>query len=332
MLARVANNLFWMGRYIERSEHLARYLNVNYFSSLDAPSELSQSREFVLRSIMFMASNEVVDAKVKLKEKDVLYNIGLNIKEPYSIIYSFHSAHENARSSRDLLSTELFESLNTINHRIKNYDAKAFVKSGLYDFTSIVIKSTSELRSKVQGTLLHDDLYAVIMLGIYLERALQITRIINSKCSDATVEKLKDKIPQENGHLWATLLKCVSAYDMMRRLYKKTPKQNTTLEFLILNPQCPRSIKNCLSQMEKYVDILSKHHKIKTDSAAFLIKKLNAEFKYKLIDDIESDIEDFLSDLIDKLVFIGERLDEDYFKVTVYPIIKEKSVSSVQTQ
>ena len=57
MLARVANNLFWMGRYIERSEHLARYLNVNYFSSLDAPNELSQSREFVLRSKKLFIKN-----------------------------------------------------------------------------------------------------------------------------------------------------------------------------------------------------------------------------------------------------------------------------------
>jgi len=327
MLARVANNLFWMGRYIERSEHLARYLSVNYFSSLDAPNELSQSREFVLRSIMFMASNEVIDADKKLIEEDVLFNIGLNIKEPYSIIYSFNSAHENARSSRDLISTELFESLNTINHRIKNYDAKSFVKNGLYDFTLMITKSTLELRSKMRGTLLHDELYAIIMLGIYLERALQVTRIINSKCSDAAVEKLKYKDSQENGHLWVTLLKCVSTYDMMRRLYKKTPTKKTTLEFLILNADCPRSIKNCLNQMEKYVDTLSKNRIIKSNSAAFLIKKLNASFKYKLIEDIEDDVEGFISDLIDKLVIIGEKLDDNYFKITQYPVIEKNNIT-----
>jgi len=327
MLARVANNLFWMGRYIERSEHLARYLSVNYFSSLDAPNELSQSREFVLRSIMFMASNEVIDADKKLIEEDVLFNIGLNIKEPYSIIYSFNSAHENARSSRDLISTELFESLNTINHRIKNYDAKSFVKNGLYDFTLMITKSTLELRSKMRGTLLHDELYAIIMLGIYLERALQVTRIINSKCSDAAVEKLKYKDSQENGHLWVTLLKCVSTYDMMRRLYKKTPTKKTTLEFLILNADCPRSIKNCLNQMEKYVDTLSKNRIIKSNSAAFLIKKLNASFKYKLIEDIEDDVEGFISDLIDKLVIIGEKLDDNYFKITQYPVIEKNDIT-----
>ena len=70
MLARVANNLFWMGRYIERAEHLARYLNVNYFSSLDAPNEKSQSRELVLHSLLFMA-NGPVPKDYELTEQNV---------------------------------------------------------------------------------------------------------------------------------------------------------------------------------------------------------------------------------------------------------------------
>ncbi len=89
MLARVANNLFWMGRYIERSEHLARYLNVNYFSSLDAPDELSQSRQFVLRSILYMADNEIIESDLDLKEQVVLFDVGLNPEKPNSIINIF---------------------------------------------------------------------------------------------------------------------------------------------------------------------------------------------------------------------------------------------------
>ena len=68
MLARVANNLFWMGRYIERSEHVARYLNVNYFSSLDAPNLKSQDRQFVLRSMLFMVGDPEEDSEKFLKE------------------------------------------------------------------------------------------------------------------------------------------------------------------------------------------------------------------------------------------------------------------------
>ena len=331
MLARVANNLFWMGRYIERSEHLARYLNVNYFSSLDAPNELSQSREFVLRSIMFMACNEIIDAEIDLKEEDVLFNVGLNTEKPYSIIHTFNSAYENARSSRDLISTELFESINRINHSIKNYSPDAFVKNGLYDFTTMITKSTAEIRSKIKGTLLHDETYAIIMLGIYLERSLQVTRIINAKCSDAAVEKIKYETKDNGSHQWATLLKCVFSYDMMRRFYKKTPNKNTTLEFLILNPDCPRSIKNSLGQIKKYIQIISKHQKVTNNSAAFLIGKLQSEFEYKLIEDIEENIEDFISDIISKLVVIGSKLEDNYFKIAE-TTIAEKAKTSKQNQ
>lgn len=319
-----------VGRYIERSEHLARYLNVNYFSSLDAPNELSQSSDFVLRSIMYMVNDEIIEADVVLKEEDVLFNVGLNTDKSYSIINSFNSAYENARSSRDLISTELFESINRINHSIKNYNSDAFVKNGLYDFTTMITKSTAEIRSKIKGTLLHDETYAIITLGIYLERAIQITRIINSKCSDAVVEKTKYKDEQEYSHVWSTLLKCAFSYDMMRRYYKKTPTKTTTLEFLILNPDCPRSIKNSLIQIKKYIHTLAKHHKPSNNSAAFLIGKLDSEFDYKLIEDIEDTIEDFISDLISKLVVIGVKLDDNYFKIA--DSVTKKEEKSLQSQ
>jgi len=337
MLARVANNLFWMGRYIERSEHLARFLNVNYFSSLDAPDELSQSRQFVLRSVMYMSANEIIDADITLEEENVLFNVGLNSEQPYSILNTFINAHENARSSRDLISTELFECINRINHSIKDYPIDKFVKSGLYDFTTLVTQATSEVRSKIKSTLLHDEVYAIIMLGVYLERALQVARIINSKLSDVSAAKAIYGDKAEGSYQWTTLLKCVSTYDMMRRFYKKTPSRKTTLEFLILNEKCPRSIKNSLNQINKYISIISKNRDISTDSAAFLIGKMNSEFDYKLIDDIDENLEEFTADLINKLVLIADKLEENYFNISysVNPtteVEEENTHTQVQTQ
>lgn len=316
MLARVANNLFWMGRYIERSEHLARFLNVNYFSSLDAPDELSQSRQFVLRSVMYMSANEIIDADIILKEEDVLYDVGLNLEKPYSIINAFINTYENARSARDLISTELFENINRINHRIKGYSVENFVKSGLYDFTTLVTKSSSQIRSKIQSTLLHDEAYAVIMLGVNLERAIQVSRIINSKVSDVSAAKEMYNDNTVGNYQWTTLLKCVSTYDMMRRFYKKTPSRRNTLEFIILNEKCPRSIKNSLHQIYKYISIITQNKDIPTDSAAFLIGKMKAELEYQLIEDVDADLEEFTSDLIRKLVLIAEKLEENYFNIS----------------
>ena len=331
MLARVANNLFWMGRYIERSEHLARFLSVNYFSSLDAPDELSQSRQFVLRSVMYMSANEIVEAGVTLEEEAVLFNVGLNLEKPYSIVSTFINAHDNARSSRDLISTELFESINKINHSFKAYPIEKFVKSGLYEFTLNVTQSASEIRSKIKSTLLHDEVYAIIMLGVHLERAIQVTRIINSKLSDVTASKKISENNTEGSYQWSTLLKCVSTYDMMRRFYKKTPSRKTTLEFLILNEECPRSIKNCLIQIYNYICIISKNREVSSDSAAFLIGKMKAEFEYKTINDIDENIEDFIADLINKLVLIANKLEDNYFNISD-AITKTEIETEEQTQ
>lgn len=315
MLARVANNLFWMGRYIERSEHIARYMNVNYFSSLDAPTELSQSRQFVLRSMLFVADEEELKEYKTLEEKKVLFDIGLNPEKPFSILTSIKNAQQNANSARDLISTELYESINTLNRIVKSYDTSTFVKSGLYDFTKIITSNVASLRTKIRGTLLHDEVYAIIMLGIYIERANQVIRIINSKYNDALIEKANSGASVTESFEWTTLLKCVETYDMMRRYYRKIPTSHTVLDFLILNPVCPRSIMNSLNCIQNYIGYLSKEEVPHKDSAAFLIGKLKYEHQYKTIEDVQGNLKDFIEKLVDDLSLVGQKMDKDYFSL-----------------
>ena len=188
------------------------------------------------------------------------------------------------------------------------------------------MQSASEIRSKIKSTLLHDEVYAIIMLGVYIERALQVSRIINSKLSDAAAAKAIHENETDGSYQWATLLKCVSTYDMMRRFYKKTPVRTSTLEFLILNPKCPRSIKNCLSQINKYINIISINKYAANDSAAFLIGKMKADFEYKLIQDIDDNLEVFIGELIDKLFLIAEKLESNYFNISDVVIVPKKQI------
>ena len=269
MLARVANNLFWMGRYIERSEHIARYLNVNYFSSLDAPNVKSQDT-------------------VKL-------------------------ARENANSARDLISTELYEAINKFYHFVLNYPKDVFVKNGLHDFTSNIAEMTAILRGKIRGTLLHDSVYAIIMMGINIERATQITRMINSKYNDALLSQGSYGDKFSKSFEWTTLLKCAESYDMMRRFYKKTPTSISTLEFLILNPNCPRSVMNSLNQVNEHVRILNPEKRYNKESTGFLIGRVRAEYEFKYIEEIEEDIKAFIENILDSLVKISDKVDEEFF-------------------
>ncbi len=315
MLARVANNLFWMGRYLERSEHIARYMNVNYFSSLDAPNELSQSRQFVLRSMLFVADEEELKENKELDEQQVLYDIGLNPEKSFSIYATISNAQQNANSARDLISSELYESINTLNRAVKNYDKDRFVKNGLFDFTTMVTANVESLRTKIRGTLLHDEVYAIIMLGVYIERANQVIRIINSKYNDALVEEVNFGTKVDSSYEWTTLLKCVQTYDMMRRFYRKAPSSHTVLDFLILNPVCLRSIMKSLHNIQYYIGYLSKEEVPHKDSAAFLIGKLKYEHQYTTIEDVQGDLKGFIEKLVEDLSLVGEKMDKDYFSL-----------------
>lgn len=313
MLARVANNLFWMGRYIERSEHIARYLNVNYFSSLDAPNLQSQNRQFVLRSMLFMVGDPVKDESIVLQEEDVLFKIGLDPKFQYSILNNVKNARENANSARDLISTELYEAINKYYHFVVNYPSKVFVKNGLHDFTVNVTEMTAILRGKIRGTLLHDSVYAIILMGVNIERATQITRMINSKYNDAISAQGSYGDKFSNSFEWTTLLKCAESYDMMRRFYRKTPTSISTLEFLILNPNCPRSVMNSLNQVYKNIKILNPDIRYNKENTTFLVGRTRSEYEYKYIEEIEQDIKSFIDKILQSLTDISNKVEEEFF-------------------
>ncbi len=313
MLARVANNLFWMGRYIERSEHLARYMHVNYFSSLDAPHELSRSRQFVLNSMLRMTGEAPSSEDEVLKEEEVLYKLALDPSNPYSIISNVKHTRENANSARDLISTELYESINKFYHFVLQYPVEYYIKKGLYDFSVNIIEMSSILRGRIRSTLLHDEVYAIILLGVNLERANQLIRIINAKYQDAMEARGSYGDTFSKSFEWTTLLKCLESYDMMRRHYKKTPTSLSTLEFLILNPNCPRSLMNCLNQIYGHVRVLDNSFRYNKDSTAFLVGRVRSEYQYKYIEEIEGNIRQFIDGMLQNLADIGTKMENEFF-------------------
>jgi uncharacterized alpha-E superfamily protein len=301
-----------MGRYIERTEHTARYLNVNYFSSLDAPDTRSQSRDFVLRSMLVMAGIESPTGE-KIKEQQVLYRIGMDAETPSSILNAVRSARENALSARDLISTELYEAINKFYHYVMEYPSKKFIKTGLFDFTTNVMEMTAIIRAKIRGTLLHDSTYSIIMMGVNLERAIQITRIVQAKFRDAELAANGDPEAFCNSYEWTTLLKCAESYDMMRRLYKKQPTSLRTLEFLILNPNCPRSVMNSLNQVYRHICHLDPSRIKDKESSAFKAGKTRAAYQFLKTEEIEKDIGGCIEHILSELSGIGNQLEKEFF-------------------
>lgn len=309
MLSRVGNSLYWAGRYLERSDHTARYLNVNYFSSLDAPNIVSQSREFVMESILFMVEGEF---ETGINEEEALFRVGLDRDNSQSLISTVANARQNAHGTRHLLSPELWEAINKYYHFVQNYPPEVFVKTGLYDMTTKMNEMCSIIREKIIRTLLRDEVWALLMLGVFMERALQTVRMINAKLYD--VNKITRQNPEISDltYEWATLLKCAEAFDMSKKHYKRMPDMASTIAFLVLNEKNPKSVISSLKKVREYIYRISNKRTYVPGSVEFRAGKLLAHFQFYTYEDIRSDLIGFLGKTQRDLYEVAEFFERDY--------------------
>lgn len=312
MLARVANSLYWTGRYIERSEHLARYLKVQYFSMLDAP--MSQNKDFILRSIMTMYGLDF-DPEEALDEPKVLIQLGLDTTHPSSLISTVFAARENARSVRYTISTELWEVINQYYLFLGEYPVDYYQSRGLYDFTVSAAKHCATVRSYLDHTLVHDDVWVFIELGIHLERAAQIARILKSKLHDIEViSGHGENIPLRR-YQWTITLKVLEAFDMHRRVYRKAQTQASVVEFLTANDLFPRSIAYNLQRINELVRRLETVTEGKK-SLRFKAGKLSSYFSYLEYSEIKDDLDGFLDQSLDEIYGLHTLIEQKYFQVS----------------
>ncbi|CAH0999341.1 hypothetical protein LEM8419_00639 [Neolewinella maritima] len=312
MLARIASTLYWTGRYIERSEHLARYLRVQYFSMLDAP--MSQSKDFILKSILNMYGSEWEEGE-ELVESQVLQRVGMDYSVPTSIRATVKAARENAGSVRHVISTELWEAINTFYVNSHATDPEDFAVRGLYDYTFEVSRQCAIIRSRIHDTLLHDESWVFVKLGIHLERVAQVIRIINAKLNDGDV--ISDRGgPDENKILklyqHTILLKVLEGFDMHRRAYRRKQTRRTTLEFLIANPEFSRSV---TYNMDRVVGLLARLHGKSDvrDPAQFRAGKLLSYFRYIDYDQISDDPIDALNNALSEVYALHDDIERTYF-------------------
>jgi uncharacterized alpha-E superfamily protein len=309
MLSRVASSLYWMGRYIERAEHFARYSSEIYFSSLDAPIMKTYDRNFVLESMLYMAG--IFDME-EINEKDVLFKIGLDTGNSNSIISIVTLARENARGARSAISTDLWEAINKYYHLVLDYPVETYVTTGFYDLTQIILEQTSIVRGKIYGTLLHDEEWAIILIGMYIERVIQIIRIINSKLHDIYKIEQAGHPVTEMSFEWSTMLRCAEAFDMNRKFYSTIPNREQVLEFLLINPHCPRSIIYSLNGIRRYEEKISRNESTDSNAINFKIGKLFQQYKYLSFDEYKDDIYGLLNSTQNKIMEIGAELEKKY--------------------
>ncbi|MEM9525268.1 MAG: alpha-E domain-containing protein [Bacteroidota bacterium] len=314
MLARIANSLYWTGRYIERSEHLARYLRVQYFSMQDAP--MSQSREFTLRSILNMYGVEPSEGEV-LEEQAILKKVGMDYDNPHSIRSTIRLARENARSLRHMISSELWESVNTFYVYSNSRDPEIFATQGLYEFTNEVDRNCAIIRSRIDDTLLQNDTWVLIKLGVHLERTVQVLRILNSKLNDIDIITDRGANRALQQYQGTVLLKILQGFDMHRKAYRQTLTPKTTVEFLVGHPHFARSVTYNMGCVHRLLDRMDANSNDR-NPVLFQAGKLYHKFRYLEYEDIANQLNVQLASAIDQVYELHNAIAERYLN-TVNP-------------
>ena len=313
MLSRTANSLFWVGRYVERIEHLARYINAQYLSASDAPHAFN--KQLVLESMLYMAqSTDAYQAQgLPLIDDRVITYLTTDPQNPYCITNYVALVRENARGVRDNISIELWEMINRFYHNANQFAQQDLSKKGPYDFCKSMLDNVNIIKGAMDNTLLRDQVWSMLYLGVHLERALQIVQMVLTKLIDIKKgedSKLRPAIV--NYHL-ATLLRSAGGLDMSRHHYGTTPNRRMTMDFLVLNTKFPKSILYNLNRLDYNLKVISNYQPIRPNSVEFSVGKVAAQLKFSTAEEIVANGEDFLHNLQEVLFDIGAQLENQYF-------------------
>ncbi len=253
MLSRVAENVYWLARYLERAENTARLVNVNANLLLDLPPEY---RPGWLALIDITGSRELFDAREKrTEERDIVHFLIADLDNPGSIFSSVRSARENARTLRDVLPNEVWEHMNELFMEIKEKLPAALSKRTRFHFLQRIIRGMQTLTGELEGTMSRNDAFTLLMLGRNLERADMTSRIIDVRSAQLLPADAPGFRPFDTIQ-WLNLLKTLSGYQMYRLSQRTLVSRSAVLEFVLRDLKFPRACLFCLNEVENFLRAL----------------------------------------------------------------------------
>lgn len=252
MLARAAERLYWMARYLERAENTARLINSTTHVLLDLPPDAS----FGWANLIEVAG---LDNCFRLyypeaNEEAIMRFLIEDERNPSSILSCVQYARENTRTLREVLPAEMWERINSLYLYIKN-NAACRSRRDRYTVLNSVIEQRHAIVGLVSGTMAHDTAYQIIKLGRNIERADMTTRILDI---NSAIKMPSDHTLNESAleRIWMSTLSSLSAYQNYRRLISMQIEKDKVIRFLLHDMRFPRSVGHSLSEISSCLRLL----------------------------------------------------------------------------
>ena len=307
MLSRTADHLFWMSRYIERAENLARLLDVTWQMSL-VPQSLDAANQNWNAIIALNSLEETYAKKYSEITAENVLRFMVSDADNFASIHScLRMARENAHAVRGTITTEMWETLNSTWLEAREKSFEQLLNVGISEFFEWVKMRSSLSRGTTLGTLLQDKAYHFIRLGTLLERADNTARILDVKYH---VLRPHGDEGATDFYQWGALLRSVSAFEVYRKVYRDVITPERVAELLILRDDMPRSLHFCMNGVVKNLDLIANRHSGETQRQAGL---LHAKLHYARVEDIlEQGLHEWLTDFMDHIYMLGDGISKDF--------------------
>ena len=247
LLARYADCIFWLARYMERAENLARILDVQETFARDSKG----SHDWGLMLALHADTERFAQRHERPTAAAVLHFYVLDRDNPSSIVASLTQARENARALRPLISTEMWVQLNTFHHRVTTLSERDVGEERLARLSSMIKEGCDAHTGITAGTLYRDEAWCFYQLGAGIERADQTTRLLDAKFLG--LQARGDATPPGSAadiSYWTTLLRSVAAHQAFRRMHPHGMNPEQIASFVVCDPRFPRSVAHNLEVVE----------------------------------------------------------------------------------
>ncbi len=250
MLSRVAEHIYWMGRYVERAENTARLINVNAFLLLDLPKGVAPGWEPL---IAITGQEGEFEGRYKdYSERNVVKFLIGDMDNAGSILSALNQARENCRTIRDIVPKATWELLTELNIYARDNLQSGLAKKGRHAYLERIIEGSQLLTGMLGATLSRDEAWSFLRMGRNLERADMTTRIVDVRTANLLPDDTSELRPFETIQ-WMSVLKSLSSYHMYRRRMQVRVQRGEVLRFLFQDTTFPRSVLHCLQAVQHEV-------------------------------------------------------------------------------
>jgi uncharacterized alpha-E superfamily protein len=309
LLARYAEYIFWLARFVERAENLARIIEVHETYARDR----SGTRDWY-SIVQLNADEQAFSEKYATASPRNVIEFYLTDREnPTSILSAVRNARENARTLRPLVSTEMWVQLNVFYNRLVAIDDRELAPGSLSPLLNEIKEACQTFTGITEGTFYRDQAWYFFQLGRYIERADQTTRLLDSKYY--VLLRDTDVTNNVNTGQWLALLRAASGYHAFRLLHQSDLKPWRVAAFLLFNPSFPRSVFLCVREIDDAVtELKSRYYLRGGNDVAEGLSQLRSILGARSIEEVlAGGLHEFIDFIQRYLIAITDRLGAAFF-------------------